>query len=268
MVKIVVLGAGGRMGCRIVALLHGIDDMELTGAVEAKGHPSLGADAGLTAGIPKLGVSITDRLSSVLTNADVIIDFTTPDCTMSQIDLIEQQRKPTVIGTTGFIPDQIGRIQTASRSLPCVISPNMSIGVNVMFRVVADLATLLGEEYDLEIIETHHRFKKDAPSGTAVRLAEILAQAAGRNLGEVAQYTRHGLTGERKKGEIGIQAIRAGDVVGEHTVIFGGLGERIEITHRAHSRDNFARGALLAARWIVKQPPGLYRMSDVLGLPS
>jgi 4-hydroxy-tetrahydrodipicolinate reductase len=171
-----------------------------------------------------------------------------------------------VIGTTGFAPEQVARVQELARQIPCVLAPNMSMGVNVLFKVVADVARLLGDDFDVEIVEAHHRFKKDAPSGTALKLAQNVADALGRDLNQTGVYARHGLIGERTRQEIGIQTVRAGDIVGEHTVIFASLGERIEITHRAHSRDNFARGAIRAAIWVVKQPPGLYNMQQVLGI--
>jgi 4-hydroxy-tetrahydrodipicolinate reductase len=171
-----------------------------------------------------------------------------------------------VIGTTGLSTQDMNELHTLTRQTPCVFSPNMSVGVNVIFKVIAEMARTFGEEYDIEVMEVHHRLKKDAPSGTALKIAEILAKALHRDLSQVGVYTRKGLIGERKPGEIGIQTIRAGDIVGDHTVLFGGMGERIEVTHRVQSRDTFARGALRAARWVVKQDPGLYDMMDVLGL--
>jgi 4-hydroxy-tetrahydrodipicolinate reductase len=171
-----------------------------------------------------------------------------------------------VIGTTGFNAVQLEELKSLARQVPCVCSPNMSVGVNLIYKVIGEMARTLGEEYDIEVIEAHHRLKKDAPSGTALKIAEVLAQAVNRDLDQVGVYARKGLVGERKKQEIGIQTIRAGDIVGDHTVLFGGMGERIEVTHRASNRDTFARGALRAARWVVKQPPGLYDMMDVLNL--
>ena len=171
-----------------------------------------------------------------------------------------------VIGTTGFSAAQLEELKSLARQVPCVCSPNMSVGVNLIYKVIGEMARTLGEEYDIEVIEAHHRLKKDAPSGTALKIAEVLAQAVNRDLDQVGVYARRGLVGERKKQEIGIQTIRAGDIVGDHTVLFGGMGERIEVTHRASSRDTFARGALRAARWVVKQSPGIYDMMDVLNL--
>lgn len=265
-VKAIVLGAAGRMGSRIISLMGDSGSVSLGAAVEGKGHPAIGADAGETAGVKRLGISITDDLSSVIDQGQVVIDFTAPQSTLAGLDMMIKKDKPLVIGTTGFSSAELERIRKAASRIPCVLSPNMSVGVNVMFKIVAEVARLLGQDYDMEILEAHHRFKKDAPSGTALRLAEILAKATQQRLEEVATYSRKGQAGERKKTEIGIQAIRAGDIVGEHTVIFGGMGERLEITHRAHSRDNFARGAMIAAKWVVHQPPGLYEMAHVLGL--
>jgi 4-hydroxy-tetrahydrodipicolinate reductase len=171
-----------------------------------------------------------------------------------------------VIGTTGFSAAQLEELKSLASQVPCVVSPNMSVGVNLIYKVISEMAKTLGDDYDIEVIEAHHRLKKDAPSGTALKIAEVLANAVNRDLDQVGVYARKGLIGERKKGEIGIQTIRAGDIVGDHTILFGGMGERIEVTHRASSRDTFARGALRAARWVVRQPPGLYDMMDVLGL--
>jgi 4-hydroxy-tetrahydrodipicolinate reductase len=171
-----------------------------------------------------------------------------------------------VIGTTGLSPEQTNKVEEVSKSVRCVLAPNMSVGVNVMFRIVQEVAKVLGPEYDIEILEAHHRQKKDSPSGTAVKLGELISSSIGRDFGKVGIYGRRGMVGERTRDEIGMQVIRAGDIVGEHTVLFGGIGERLEITHRAHSRDNFARGAVRAALWVVNQPNGLYDMQDVLGL--
>jgi 4-hydroxy-tetrahydrodipicolinate reductase len=171
-----------------------------------------------------------------------------------------------VIGTTGFHAAELEELKALARQIPCVLSPNMSVGVNLLYKVISEMARTLGDDYDIEVIEAHHRLKKDAPSGTALKIAEVLAGALNRDLNQVGVYARKGLIGERKKQEIGIQTIRAGDIVGDHTVLFGGMGERIEVTHRASSRDTFARGALRAARWIARKPPGLYDMMDVLNL--
>lgn len=268
MIRAVVCGAAGRMGGRIVSMVHEADDFALAGAVERSTHSGLGKDAGELAGVGKIGVSIAGDLHSVVTESQVIFDFTTPQAAITHLAIAAQVKVPMVLGTTGFSSADLNRIQELSVVVPCVLSPNMSIGVNVLFKVLAEIASTLGSDYDIEIFETHHRFKKDAPSGTALRMAQVIAGALGRDLNKTGIYGRRGLVGERGREEIAIHALRAGDVVGEHTVVFGGMGERIEITHRAHSRDNFARGALRAARWVIGRPPGLYDMQDVLGLKA
>jgi 4-hydroxy-tetrahydrodipicolinate reductase len=266
MTRIIVAGASGRMGSRITALAGEYPELRLTGAFERKGHGAIGKDAGFTAGISETGVKLSDRLEDIIENSDVIIDFTTPDSTKENIRLSSKYRKAMVIGTTGFSRDDMQEMEGTMGNIPCVMASNMSTGVNVLLRVLQDIAKVLGDEYDMEIIEAHHRLKKDAPSGTALKMAQALADATNRSLDEVAVYARKGLVGERTKKEIGIQTIRAGDIVGEHTVIFGGLGERIEITHKASSRDTFARGAIRAALWVSGKPAGIYDMQDVLGL--
>jgi 4-hydroxy-tetrahydrodipicolinate reductase len=266
MVKVIVAGAAGRMGCRLVALIKESTSLALAGAVEHKGHHALGDDAGEMAGSGRLGVLLTDDLTSLLERGEVVVDFSSPEATLSHLRLAAQHRRAMVIGTTGFSASELEEVRTLARQVPCVCSPNMSVGVNLIYKVISEMAKTLGDEYDIEVIEAHHRLKKDAPSGTALKIAEVLARAVNRDLNQVGVYGRKGMIGERKKGEIGIQTIRAGDIVGDHTILFGGIGERIEVTHRASSRDTFARGALRAARWVVKQPPGLYDMMDVLGL--
>lgn len=266
MVKVVVAGAGGRMGGRLVGLICESAVLQLVGAIERTGHPTIGEDAGEVAGCGRLEVPVTDDLAALADRAEVLIDFTSPEATLNNLRVMADRRKAMVIGTTGLSGEQLSELQTRARLIPCVFSPNMSVGVNVILKVIADMARILGEDYDIEVLEAHHRLKKDAPSGTAIKIAEVLAKATGKNLDAVAAYGRKGLIGERRRGEIGMQVIRAGDIVGDHTVLFGGMGERIEVTHRAQSRDTFARGALRAARWIVKQPPGIYDMQDVLGL--
>jgi len=266
MIKVIVAGAAGRMGSRLVALIKDSTALTLTGAIEGKGHHALGEDAGEVAGCGRADVPITDDLSFLLERGEVVIDFSTPDATLEHLRIVAQRRRAMVIGTTGLSALELDELKSLARQVPCVVSPNMSVGVNLIYKVIGEMARTLGEEYDIEVIEAHHRLKKDAPSGTALKIAEVLARALNRDLNQVGVYARKGLIGERKKGEIGIQTIRAGDIVGDHTILFGGMGERIEVTHRASSRDTFARGALRAARWVVRQPPGLYDMMDVLNL--
>jgi 4-hydroxy-tetrahydrodipicolinate reductase len=266
MTKVIIAGASGRMGCRLISLAKSSDLLTLVGAVEGKGHPSIGQDAGEAAGCGMTGVRIGDDLSALLDIGQVVVDFSVPSATMDHVRAVSRHRRAIVIGTTGFSSSDLDELKHLSAQIACVYSPNMSVGVNVIYKVIADMARTLGEDYDIEVVEAHHRLKKDAPSGTALKLADILARAMDRDLSRVGVYSRKGMVGERTRAEIGIQTIRAGDIVGDHTVLFGTVGERIEVTHRAHSRDTFATGALRAARWVVQQQPGLYDMLDVLGL--
>ncbi|MFQ5780950.1 MAG: 4-hydroxy-tetrahydrodipicolinate reductase [Nitrospiria bacterium] len=264
--KLTISGAAGRMGRAILESLYEEEDLELGSALEKKGHPSVGRDAGELIGIGKWGVVVSDRLKKSVLEGEVIVDFTYPQGTLKMVQEAQRKRKPMVIGTTGFLSEQEKRIKEAAKKIPIVWSPNMSVGVNVMLKLLEGAAKSLGAAYDIEIMEIHHRHKKDAPSGTALRMGEVLAVARGTSLTRVGRFSRQGTIGVRETGEIGIQCQRAGDVVGEHTVTFAGPGERIEIIHRAHSRNNFSRGAILAARWVVEQAPGLYDMMDVLDL--
>ena len=265
-INVTVIGAAGRMGKRLVALVHESSRLQLAGATEAKGHPALGKDAGDVAGCGSLGVALTDNPAQALAASDVVIDFTAPEATLHHLAQAVQLKRAMVIGTTGLSPDAMDQLCQHAESIPCVQAPNMSVGITVLLQIIGKVAQALGDDYDLEIIDAHHNKKKDAPSGTALKLAEVLATAKDWDLQEAGVYARHGLVGERTKNEIGIQTVRAGDIVGDHTVLYAGPGERIEITHRAHNRDPFAHGALRAAEWVVNQPPGLYGMADVLGL--
>ena len=266
MIKVIVAGAAGRMGCRLVSLIKDSTALMLAGALEGTGNPALGEDAGEIAGSGHAGIPITSDLSTLMERGEVVIDFSSPEATLAHMHTAVKYRRAMVIGTTGFSGPALEELKHLAKQTPCVLSPNMSVGVNLLYKVVGEMAKTLGEDYDIEVIEAHHRLKKDAPSGTALKIAEVLARSVNRDLNQVGVYARKGLIGERTKGEIGIQTIRAGDIVGDHTVLFGGMGERIEVTHRASNRDTFARGALRAARWVVRQPPGLYDMMDVLGL--
>jgi len=235
-------------------------------ALEAPGHASLGGDAGELAGVGKVGVAVGGDAKAVITRDRVLIEFSVPEASLEHLRLVAQAGARAVIGTTGFTAAQRAEVTELARRAAILLSPNMSVATNVAFKLLATMAKALGDEYDIEITETHHRFKKDAPSGTALRMAEVVAAALGRELDQVAVYGRQGLPGERAKREIGILSLRSGDVVGEHTVSFGTLGERLELVHRAHNRDTYARGALRAARFVAGRPPGLYSMADVLGL--
>lgn len=266
MLRVIVMGAAGKMGSRIVAISKEIGDLKIVAGVERKGHSAIGKDLGTVVGIGEMGIRISDSLENVINDGDVIIDFTQKESTIENAKIVAKHKKAMVIGTTGLSHEDVASIKEASINSPIVFAPNMSVGVNLLLRVLKDIAQVLGDGYDVEIVEAHHRLKKDAPSGTALKMAQVIAEALERNLDDVAVYARKGIIGERTKKEIGIQTVRAGDIVGEHTVYFGGLGERIEITHKASSRDTFARGALRAAQWIVGKKTGLYDMQDVLGL--
>jgi 4-hydroxy-tetrahydrodipicolinate reductase len=265
-INAVVAGAAGRMGKRLVALLAESESFEVVGAVERADHPDLGRDAGEVAGIRRLGVPVGDAIDKALDRGQVLLDFTAPAAALQDLAAASRAGVAAVVGTTGLTDADLARVKTLAARIPCVHSPNFSVGVNVLYGVLAQVARTLGDAYDIEVIEAHHHLKKDAPSGTAERMAQVLAAALGRDLRQVGVYGRRGLVGERRPAEIGVHAIRAGDIVGEHTILFGGLGERIEITHRAQSRDNFAWGAIRAAGWVTGKSPGLYSMTDVLGL--
>jgi 4-hydroxy-tetrahydrodipicolinate reductase len=254
------------MGGRIIHMLEEAEGIRLAGAVEQPEHPAVGLDVGEVVGLPAKNIPVVGKLGEVLADAEVLIEFSHPEPSLAHLKEVAAAHKAMVLGTTGFSPAQIAELQALSPRVRLVFAPNMSVGVNLMFKVVEDVARVLGQGYDVEIMEAHHRLKKDAPSGTALKLAQVIARALERDLEQVGVYSRHGIIGARTSEEIGIQTVRAGDIVGEHTVLFGGVGERLEIIHRAHSRDNFARGAVRAALWVVHQPPGLYDMQDVLGL--
>jgi 4-hydroxy-tetrahydrodipicolinate reductase len=255
------------MGSRIVALARETPGVRVVATLEAPGHPALGRDAGEQAGVGTLGVALGADAAAALTRDRVLVEFSVPEATLEHLRLVAAAGARAVIGTTGFSAAQKDEIGALAGKTPIMMAPNMSVAVTLAFRILPLMARALGDDYDVEITEIHHRFKKDAPSGTALRMAEVVAEALGRDLGKVGVYGRQGLPGERTRQEIAVMSLRSGDVVGEHTVAFGALGERLELTHRAHTRDTFGRGALRAARWIRQQPPGLYDMADVLGLP-
>ncbi len=264
--NLVIGGAAGRMGMRIVALHGEVPGLRVAAALEAPSHPSIGRDAGEVAGIGRLGVPITGDAKAAITHDRMLVEFSVPEASLAHLRLVAATGARAVIGTTGFSSAQREEIAALAQRAAILVAPNMSVAVTLAFKVLALMAKALGDAYDVEITEIHHRFKKDAPSGTAVRMAEVIAEALGRDLGRVGVYGRQGLPGERTPKEIGVMSLRSGDVVGEHTVSFGTLGERLELTHRAHSRDTFARGALRAVQWMIGRPPGLYSMHDVLGI--
>ena len=264
-IKVAVVGVCGRMGMSIASLAGMDEDIELVGATEVPGHVSIGRDLGDLVEGAGPGVSVSDSIEVAARAADVIIDFTVPEATLAHAEYSVRNEKSMVIGTTGFTSEQREKLLRLLDRIPCILSPNMSVGVNVLFEISRQVASHLGESYDAEIFETHHRGKADSPSGTAIALAEAVAAGLGSELKDVARYERHGRIGARKRGEIGIQTLRGGDVVGDHTVMFLGDGERVELTHKATSRENFSSGALRAAKWIPGKSPGVYAMRDVLG---
>lgn len=262
---LIVCGAAGRMGRTLIGLIAQNDAAELAGALEAAGHPALGKDAGEVAGIGHIGVAITADFTASPSDA-VALDFTNAAAAIEHLRVAARRQSPIVIGATGFTPDQEAEMERLAPLTRCVIAPNMSVGIAVLQRLVREAAGALGADFDPEIVEMHHRMKVDAPSGTALALGRTLAATTGRNFAADAVFGRHGSVGRRRQSEIGIVALRGGDVIGDHTVIFAGLGERIELTHRAQSRECLARGAVRAALWLVQQPVGRYGMADVLGL--
>jgi 4-hydroxy-tetrahydrodipicolinate reductase len=265
-VRIAVCGVGGRMGSQILNAVRAEDDLVVTGATERPGSLQIGLDAGILTGAGPLEVPICSSLEAALdrAHADVVIDFTAAAASLHHADVCAARKVGLVVGTTGFSADEKARLASHAMQIPLLMAPNMSVGVNVLFQLVTECAAALGKAYECEVVELHHRMKKDAPSGTALRLAEAAAKGQGL-LPESFVYARHGDVGPRQQNTIGIQTLRGGDVVGEHTVYFIADGERLELTHRATSRDNFARGAVRAGRWLQGQKPGLYDMQDVLG---
>jgi 4-hydroxy-tetrahydrodipicolinate reductase len=264
--RIAVLGAAGRMGQALTRALAETPGCVVAGGLEPKGSPAVGQDIGTVAGIDPLGVAITDDPLALFAHADGVLDFTTPKATVEFAGLAAQARIVHVIGTTGFSDDELAKIEAAARHAAIVKAGNMSMGVNLMAALTARVAETLGPEFDIEILEMHHRHKRDAPSGTSLMLGAAAAKGRGVSLAENSVRTRDGETGPRRQGDIGFASLRGGDVVGEHRVIFAGPGERIELAHIASDRGIFARGAVRAALWARKKPPGLYSMADVLGL--
>jgi 4-hydroxy-tetrahydrodipicolinate reductase len=266
MIRVVVTGVAGRMGRQIVRQVRAAEGLSLSGATEQPG-PAVGQDAGLVAGLGgPVGVTVKEGLEAALPGADVVIDFTGAEASAVHAGLCAARGVAMVIGSTGFTPEGRGQVDAAAQKIPLVLSPNMTVGVNVLFELVRQAARTLGAGYDVEIVELHHKHKRDAPSGTAVKLGEVAAEALGRKPAEALCFARQGITGERPPWQIGVQTLRGGDAVGEHTVMFCGEGERVELVHRATSRAPFAVGAVRAAAWIAGKPPGRYDMADVLGL--
>lgn len=266
MINVVVTGMCGRMGHMIASMVVSSSGFNLVGATEAPGHSCLGRDLGELLGLKKVNTKLTENLDEVIRQSDVVIDFTAPEASLQHLSTCVAHGKGIVIGTTGFKKAEVSVVREKTKNIACVLAPNMSAGVNLLFHLVERAAAGLGNDYDVEIVEAHHRYKKDAPSGTALKLAQTIAKVLGREWEKAGIYGRKGLTDGRTEEEIAVHSVRAGDIVGEHTVIFGGLGERLEMVHRAHSRDTFARGALRAACFVARAKPGLYDMEDVLGL--
>lgn len=264
MIDIAITGAAGRMGKTLVeAVSQRPEQMRLKQATVLATDPALGVDIGVLAMGQPLGVLTVPELDRA--GFDVLIDFTSPAASLQHLQLCESAQKAIVIGTTGFTPDELAQIDQAARSIPVVLAPNYSVGVNLSLVLLEQAARVLGDDYDVEIYEAHHRHKKDAPSGTALKMGEVVATALGRNLADVAEYSREGLSAERAKETIGFATVRAGDIVGDHTVTFAGGGERLEITHKASNRMTFASGAVRSAAWVAGKPAGLYNMQHVLG---
>lgn len=265
-IDVIVCGAAGRMGKLLVSLVHEHPEARLVGAVEAAKHWALGKDAGEVAGIGPIGVPITADYGALAKPETVTLDFTLPEAALTHLRIATAKGAAIAIGTTGFSAEQRTEAEHLAPKTRALIAPNMSVGVNVLLKVVEDVARILQEGFDPEIMEIHHRFKMDAPSGTALALGKAIATAQGKDFDRQAKLARQGITGQRTDDEIGIVALRGGDVVGDHTVVFAGFAERLELTHRAQSRECLARGAIRAALWLPQQPPGLYTMKDVLGL--
>ncbi|VAW85565.1 4-hydroxy-tetrahydrodipicolinate reductase [hydrothermal vent metagenome] len=266
MIRIAIAGCSGRMGRTLIEACQESELMVLGAATEWTGSSLLGVDAGEVAGVGHLNVVIVDDLAKSVDDFDLLIDFTTIEATLNHLSTCVAAGKKIIIGTTGFSEAQKQQIATAGETIGVVFAPNMSVGVNLCFKLLEVAAKVMGDEVDIEVIEAHHRHKVDAPSGTALRMGEVVADALGRNLGECAVYGREGKTGARDRGEIGFETIRAGDIVGEHTVMFADIGERVEITHKASSRMTFAKGAVRAAAWLMNKEHGLFDMQDVLDL--
>ena len=265
MLNIAVTGAGGRMGRTLIEACQQAEGCQLTAAFERLDSSLIGSDAGELAGIGELGVKVVGDIDSVVDQFDVMIDFTTVDSTLDHIETCKQNNKKLVIGTTGFSASEKQIIKDAANDIAIVFAPNMSVGVNLCLKLLQTAAAVMGDDADIEVIEAHHRHKVDAPSGTALRMGEVVAETLGRNLDECAVYGREGQTGARDPKTIGFETIRAGDIVGDHTVMFATEGERVEITHKASSRMTFAKGAVRAAKWLQEKDKGLFDMQDVLG---
>ena len=264
MVRVVITGVCGRMGRCLTRSIAHQPDMQLVGAVQYPSHPQIGNDAGVVAGIGDIGVAVTGKLDDVLHLSDVVIEFSKPKATLEHLQQVVIADKAMVLGTTGFTSDELTTLKNLASRIRCVMAPNMSLGVNVMMKALELIAKALGNDYNIEVIEAHHNHKADSPSGTALRVAETLTTALEQDLDEVGVYGRHGMVGARPMKQIGIHAIRGGDIAGDHTVMFATEGEQVSVVHRAHSPEAFAKGAIRAARWVIDAPKGLHDVSEVL----
>ena len=264
MIRVAITGVCGRMGRCITQGIVQQADMKLVGAIQYPGHPQIGSDAGVVAGIGEIGVLVSGELQDVLEITDVVIEFSKPEATVQHLRQVVDAGKAMVVGTTGFSLNELATVKELASQIRCVMAPNMSLGVNVMIQALELIAKALGDDYDIETIETHHNRKADAPSGTALRLTESISTALGRDLADASAYGRHGIVGPRPQKQIGTHAIRGGDIAGDHTVLFATEGEQLSIVHRSHNRDAFAKGAIRAARWVVDAPKGLHDVSEVL----
>lgn len=267
-IRVAITGASGRMGRTLIEAAIDNEGIELGAAIERPGSSLIGVDAGELVARGRLDVALVDDVSAVMDQFDVLVDFTSPESSLAFLELCQANGKAMVIGTTGFSDEQKARIAEVAQSLPVVLAPNMAVGVNLLFKLLEVASEVMGHYTDIEIIEGHHRYKKDAPSGTALKMGEVIAETLGRDLKSCAIYGREGITGERDRETIAFSTIRAGDIVGEHTALFADIGERLEITHKASSRMTFANGAMRAARFLAQQPHGLYDMQQVLGLKA
>ena len=264
--RVIVCGGCGRMASLVADYIQNDPELKLVGIIESPTHPYCGKDWGEVLGKGRVDINVESDLEKIIDQCDVVVEFTIPEATIAHSAISAAHKKAMLIGTTGLSGGQVREIEQASKFIPIMLSPNMSLGVNLLFELVKKAASVLDESYDVEIIETHHHFKKDAPSGTALKIAEVIAQERNINLKDEAIYGRAGEVGQRKTGEIGIHAVRAGNISGEHTIIFNSLGERLELTHKAYSRDAFAEGALKAVHFILNKEAGLFSMKDVLKL--
>ncbi len=266
MTSVAILGAGGRMGAALINSIRTYENLKLGAAVEQPGNPSVGLDSGTVSGCPPNGILVTDDISTAIATVDVVIDFTFHTAVPATAMLVKKHNKAYILGTTGLTTEELAAVETAAQTVPVLMAPNMSLGVNLLLSLVKQAASILNEGYDAEIVELHHRHKKDAPSGTALALAKAVAAGREVDLEDVVCYGREGMTGERKPETIAIHAVRGGDIVGDHTVMFAADGERVEITHKATGRGCLSNGALRAAGWIVSKEPGFHSMRDMLGI--